>query len=81
MTTLKNIAQYISPALTHVINICFETGICPQLFKTAEIIPLHKKSEKSNCNNYRPLALISNLAKIFDSLLNSRLTNLCRNTQ
>ena len=60
--TLKKIAHYITPALVHIINICFETGSCPAIFKTAEMVPIYKSGNKTTCDNYWPIALISNIA-------------------
>ena len=51
----------------------FETGIYPDHFKETEIIPVHKTGEKNNTNNYRPIALISNLAKIIEKIMHHRL--------
>ena len=57
----------------NIINICFETGSCPAIFKTAEIVPIFKSGNKTTCDNYRPIALISNIAKIFETVLYNRL--------
>ena len=73
--TLKKIAHYITPVLVHIINLCFETGVCPEIFKTAEVVPVFKSGNKTNCSNYRPIALISNLAKVFETILYERLTD------
>ena len=74
-TTLKNIAHYVSPAISHIINLCFKTGICPKLFKTAEIVPVYKNGEKCNSSNYRPIAQVSNITKIFETVLHRRLVD------
>lgn len=48
-------------------------GTCPYQFKKAVICPIYKNGLKSLVNNYRPIALISNLAKIFEKIIFTRL--------
>ena len=45
-----------------------------QLLKTAKVLPVHKKDSKSNFTNYRPIFLLSNLDKILEKLMHSRLS-------
>ena len=55
----------ISTSLANIFNMVFEPGIYPDCFKEAEIITVYKAGAKNILNNYRPIALISNLAKVF----------------
>ena len=43
-------------------NYCI--GEFPQEFKNADIIPVHKKKEKSDKTNYRPVSILPNLSEI-----------------
>lgn len=52
-----------------------EKEICPDHFKAAKIVPVYKSGDKAKATNYRPISLISNLAKIFEKILHTRLTN------
>ena len=52
---------------------CIDTGEFPQEFKNADIIPVHKKKEKSDKNNYKPVNLLPNLSKIYEKLIYSQL--------
>ena len=54
-----------------VFNECLKNGIYP--WNTALITPLHKKGDKDNPNNYRAIAVGSNLGKLFSSILLERL--------
>ena len=45
-------------------NYCKVIGDLWQEFKSAEIIPVHKKREKSNKTNYIPVSILPNLFKI-----------------
>ena len=63
----------ISEQLADLFNLSFTTGTFPTLLKTAKVIPIHKKDSKSNFTNYRPISLLSNLDKILEKLMHSRL--------
>ena len=63
----------ISIPLSIIINLSFSTGIFPNRLKLANIFPIHKGDDKDNCNNYRPIALLSNLSKIIEKLVHARL--------
>lgn len=73
--TLKTINNKICSPLANIFNNCLDKEIWPDALKTAEVIPLHKANEKHLQNNYRPISLISNLAKIFEKLIHKRFTD------
>ena len=44
----------------------FESGVVPEDWRSAVIIPLYKlKGEKSECKNYRGISLLSMVGKIY----------------
>ena len=65
---------YISP-LIDIINLCLKNGIFPNHLKLAKIIPIFKKGEKSDPNNYRPIAVLSYISKIFEKCIHRRILN------
>ena len=71
---LKMLKNDISEQLTDLFNLSFTTGTFPTLLKTAKVIPIHKKDSKSNFTNYHPISLLSNLDKILEKLIHSRLS-------
>ena len=50
-------------------------GVFPSFCKEADVCPIHKKSEKTKCENYRPISLLSNISKIFERVMYDRLDN------
>ena len=49
-----------------MINISFNQDVFPNILKIANVIPIHKKVNKLDCNNYRPISLLSNIRKFFE---------------
>lgn len=70
---LRQVNDEIAPLLCSLINRIIESGQCPTHFKIAVVRPLHKSGTKKEVNNYRPISLISNLSKIFEKVIKSRL--------
>jgi hypothetical protein len=46
----------------------------PQLWKESIFLPIHKKGDKTDCNNYRRISLLSTAYKILSNILLARLT-------
>ena len=58
--------------ISWISNICFITGIHPDNLKLAKVIPIFKKGSKLSTANYRPISLLSNINKIIEKLVFSR---------
>ena len=72
---LKDYKSEFAKPLSDMINTSFTTGIFPSALKVANIIPIHKKGDKLDCNNYRPISLLSNISKIFEKMMHIQLTS------
>jgi hypothetical protein len=46
----------------------------PDQWKESIIVPIHKKGEKIDCNNYRGISLLSNSYKVSSNIILSRLS-------
>jgi hypothetical protein len=46
----------------------------PEKWKESIIVPIHKKNDKTDCNNYRNMSLLSRTYKILSTFLLSELT-------
>ena len=51
------------------------SGYFPSSWAEGYIVPVHKKENVNNVNNYRGIALLSVLGKLFTQIINNRLTD------
>ena len=75
---LKLFEKESSKPLSEMINMSFNQGVFRDILKIANVIPIHKKGHKPNCNNYRPISLLSNTSKIFEKFMHIHLVNFLR---
>jgi retron-type reverse transcriptase len=64
-------AKLLKPLINESINL----GIFPTCLKTANVIPIFKKGDPTNLNNYRPISLLPVISKVFEKVLNNQLTS------
>ena len=50
-----------------------QEGIFPSILKSAIVCAIFKKNEKTNCANYRPISLLSNIGKVFERVVFNRI--------
>lgn len=72
---IKKCAGVISFPLCHLVNISMVEGIFPKSLKKSILIPLYKKGNQEDPNNYRPVSLIPVLSKIFEKVVYNRVYN------
>lgn len=73
--TLKLVAQHISQPISHIFNRSVETGDFPSCLKTSIVSPIYKSGCRDEVINYRPISLITNLSKIIEKLIKTRLNS------
>ena len=71
----KRFNIYYLNTICDIINLSFSTGIFPNCFKHAIVVPIFKKGDTSDVSNYRPIALLPFLSKIIERCLFTRLLN------
>ena len=71
---LKLINNDISVPISTLINSSFASGIFPTVLKISKVVPVFKnKGSPLEVSNYRPISLLSNLEKIYEKVMYSRL--------
>ena len=63
---LKESVPVIANILCKLFNKCIQYGRFPNSWKLANISPIHKGKNPSQVNNYRPISLLSCVAKVFE---------------
>ena len=56
-----------------IFQACVESGKFPNEWKKANVVPVHKNSDKQVLKNYRPISLLPIAGKIFERLLFDRM--------
>ena len=62
-TKLVKQAETIFEPLAYINNLSLETGIFPDDWKLSKVTPIYKTGDKTLCENYRPISVISIIAK------------------
>ena len=71
---LKAAEQEITHFLTKYFNVLFSSSQFPSEWTEAIIIPLHKKGDVNNPDNYRGISLLSVIIKVYTHIINNRIT-------
>ena len=75
MKLVKFLAPEICIPLSHIFNLSLAGGVFPDYLKASRITPIHKGGSSEVCDNYRPIALQSTIAKILEKIVAISLTN------
>ena len=57
-----------------IVNRCLQGHPIPQEWRAAKIFPLHKKGDPQVASNYRGIALVNSIYKLYSNILAERLT-------
>lgn len=66
---LKNCADLLVDPLCVLFNLSLQSGVFPELWKKSFITPIFKKGSRSKIENYRPVAKLSCIPKLFEKIL------------
>ena len=72
---LRKLSATLATPISNLCNRSLDIGVFPDILKLTRVIPIHKKESKLNISNYRPIALLSNINKIFEKVMCLRIRN------
>ena len=70
---LKSCVEVLSPSIVALFNKSLSRGEIPDAWREAIVIPIHKKSSKSDPKNYRPVSLTSSVCKLLENIVRQHL--------
>ena len=70
---LKDSASIIADPLSHIINLSIIQGVVPDDFKSAKVVPIYKKNDKTDVGNYRPVSILSVVSKVIERVISDQL--------
>ena len=72
---LKNACEsdVVFDFLVKMFNVLFDKGLYPDCWTESFVLPIHKKGDTSNPNNYRGISLCSVNSKLYSTVINRRL--------
>ena len=69
---LQRSASAMCKPLHIIFQMSLDRGECPTDWKIANVTPIHKKGDRTDPSNYRPVSLTSQVCKVLESLVRSR---------
>ena len=70
---LKSCAEFFLPIVTSIVNLSLRTGVVPDQCKKAKVIALFKGGDSENPGSYRPISIISAIAKVLETIVKTRI--------
>ena len=72
---LKECCAELASPLCRFFQLCFSKGTFLDQWKTAFVIPVHKRDSKGDPTKYRPISLLSIISKVMETVVNKQLQN------
>lgn len=73
MILVKTVGEVIAPYLSEILNISLQVGVFPNVLKIARTVPIYKKGDKNNIENFRGISILSPFSKIMEYAVYNRL--------
>ena len=72
---IKICEESISLPLKIIFETSLKHGVFPEIWKKANVVPSHKKEDKTLIKNFRPISLLPVFSKIFERIIYNSLLN------
>ena len=72
---IRECADLICKPICEIFNQSIIQGVFPDDWKCARVIPLFKKGDRDDLNNYRPISVISVVAKVLERIVYDQLSS------
>jgi sorting nexin-29 len=60
------------------LTICWIYGHIPEEWRIAVVVPIYKKGDRKNCNNYRGISLLNTGYKIYAKIITQRVMTIAQ---
>ena len=77
ISAIKTFKAGFLPILNHLFNNILLTGVFPNCWKTATVIPIPKVKKPTNISDYRPISILEDTSKIFERLIYDSILKHC----
>ena len=74
---LKNCARSLSVPISILFKLSYYTCSLPSEWKTANVVPVHKKGSTADVKNYRPISLTSLVVKTIERIIRDEIMARC----
>lgn len=71
---LKSMGERGQELLAKICNLAWKEAKIPEDWKVGVVVPIFKKGDKRECNNYRGITLLSIASKVYERILETKLT-------
>ena len=78
---LQKTARMISVPLKIIFEKSLSSGECPEDWRTANVTPIHKKGDRTEPNNYRPVSLTSQVCKVLETIVREKIVKHMRDNR
>lgn len=70
---LKLVSESLCIPLCHIYNVALDSGRYPPQWKLSRVSPIPKSSDRSRVEEYRPIAVLSSPAKVFENIIHKHI--------
>ena len=66
---LKECSEELAPIMSELFRKSMDAGVVPELWKEANVVPIHKSGSRASMSNFRPVALTSVISKVCEKVI------------